>query len=76
MTEMQAHHDGGGNIHLLFMEEIQRQTLGCGSGTGVTTYSPEDAPRMAEDYLPVGSVSNGSLLISAQVMQRETCGEA
>ena len=32
-------------LALLFMEGIQRQTLGCGSGTGVTTYTPEDAPR-------------------------------
>ena len=48
MTEMEANYEGDGNIHLLFLEGIQRQTLGCGSGTGVTTYTPEDAPRMLE----------------------------
>ena len=38
-------------IALLFMEGIQRQTLGCGSGTGVTTYTPEGAHRLLGDCL-------------------------
>jgi hypothetical protein len=69
MTEMEAHYEGDGNIHLLFLEGIQRQTLGCGSGTGVTTYTLEDALRTVEDYLPVGSAINGSLSV-----QSDRCG--
>ena len=36
--------DPHAGLALLFMEGIQRQTPGCGSGTGMTTYTPEDVP--------------------------------